>query len=170
VDFEQLVLTRYAGLRRAALVLTDDQGHADDLVQTVLAKAHRHWSKVQRADNVDAYLHTMLVNTARSWRTRRWTGELPVADVLPQQAQRDGTAAVDLQLALMTALRSLPPAQRAVLVLRYLADLDERATALALRCSIGTVKSRTSRALTTLRTSGLLDDDLPRRRTTPHDT
>jgi DNA-directed RNA polymerase specialized sigma24 family protein len=47
-----------------------------------------------------------------------------------------------------------------VLVLRYYADLSEAQIAEVLRCSPGTVKSRTSRALTALRAGGLLDDEL----------
>ena len=51
----------------------------------------------------------------------------------------------------MAALARLPGRQRACVVLRYFEDLDVRETAAALRCSEGTVKSQTSRALASLR-------------------
>jgi RNA polymerase sigma factor (sigma-70 family) len=47
---------------------------------------------------------------------------------------------------------SLPPRQRAVLVLRYFEDMTEAEAADALGCSIGTVKSHASRGLDRLRT------------------
>ena len=48
-------------------------------------------------------------------------------------------------------VQTLPPKQRAAVVLRYYEDLSEADTAAALGCSIGNVKSQTSRALATLR-------------------
>jgi RNA polymerase sigma factor (sigma-70 family) len=59
---------------------------------------------------------------------------------------------------LLNALRRVPPRQRAVLVLRYLEGLDVAATAEALKCSEGTVKSQTARGLAALR--GVLGDTL----------
>jgi RNA polymerase sigma factor (sigma-70 family) len=65
--------------------------------------------------------------------------------------------------ALVDALLQLPPRQRAVLVLRYLEGLDVAATAQALGCREGTVKSQTAHGLAALRTvlGGALDDLRP---------
>ncbi len=49
------------------------------------------------------------------------------------------------------ALQSLPPRQRAAIVLRYYEDLTERETADAMGCSIGTVKSQVFAGLEKLR-------------------
>jgi len=55
-------------------------------------------------------------------------------------------------------LLTLPPRQRAVLVLRYFDDMTETEVAELMGCSVGTVKSQASRALARLRTrSGQLD-------------
>ena len=50
-------------------------------------------------------------------------------------------------------MRSLPGQQRAAVVLRYYEDLTEAQTAEILGCSVGTVKSHTSRAIRTLRST-----------------
>jgi RNA polymerase sigma factor (sigma-70 family) len=50
-----------------------------------------------------------------------------------------------------TVMLRLPPTQRAVLVLRFFEDLTETQAAEVLGCSVGTVRSRTHRALRRLR-------------------
>ena len=99
-----------------------------------------------------------MVRLALRWRTRRWVNEVPT-EVLSESfpaGPEDGLAAgVDV----WRALAGLPIEQRAVLVLRYVEDLSEVDTAAALRCPVGTVKSRSNRALSTLRSSGLLAVD-----------
>jgi DNA-directed RNA polymerase specialized sigma24 family protein len=52
---------------------------------------------------------------------------------------------------LLAALWTLPPRARAAVVLRFLEDLSETETASALGCSVGTVKSLTSRGVSRLR-------------------
>jgi RNA polymerase sigma factor (sigma-70 family) len=56
-----------------------------------------------------------------------------------------------IRAALLAAVRALPPHQRAVIALRYLDDLSEAATADVLGCTVGAVKSQSSRALRALR-------------------
>ena len=56
-------------------------------------------------------------------------------------------APLDIHDELFDALAALPPRQRAALVLRYFLDLSEAEVAAALHCSLGTVKSSTSRGL-----------------------
>jgi DNA-directed RNA polymerase specialized sigma24 family protein len=58
---------------------------------------------------------------------------------------------IESRMELAHAVAALPPRQRAALVLRYFEDLSETETAEALGCSVGTVKSTTSRALERVR-------------------
>lgn len=157
-SFEQVVTTRYDALRRTAFLLCGDHGHAEDLVQGVLAKVHRSWSRVARVDDLDAYLHTAVINASRSWRRRRWHGERATG-TLPEVLSPDPTTAVDLREALVGALRELPAAQREAIALRFLAGLTEEQTASRLGVAPGTVKSRVSRGLAALRTSGVLSEE-----------
>ncbi len=156
--FEEVVAARYDVLRRTAFVLTGDHGHAEDLVQVVLAKAYRSWARVSRVDDLDAYLHVAVVNASRTWWRRRWHGERS-AEQVPDAQVPDRTADVDLRLALVAALGRLTAAQREVLALRFLAGLSEAETAVRLGVPAGTVKSRVSRALAELRAGGALSDE-----------
>jgi RNA polymerase sigma-70 factor (sigma-E family) len=148
-DFAAYVTTAWPRLLRSAWLLTGDWHLAEDLLQTVLARAHGRWPRL-RAGSPDAYLRAMLATTYLSWRRRRWRGELPTR-LLPERAQPDINAQVDLQESVRRALAALPRQQRAVLMLRFHADLTEAATADTLGIGVGTVKSYTARALAALR-------------------
>lgn len=145
--FEDYVRGRSTALLRTAYLLTGDRGHAEDLLQSVLAKVARRWSAI--SDSPDAYVWRALANAAQNrWRRRRWfETSLDRDHVSPH----DAVATVDLRDQLVRGLTKLPGRQRAVLVLRYFEDLSEQETAATLGCSIGTVKSQASRGLTRLR-------------------
>jgi RNA polymerase sigma-70 factor (sigma-E family) len=151
-EFLEFVKSRAAPLHRMAYLLCGDWHLADDLVQETLAKSFRHWHRVQRADNPDAYVRRMLVNEARRhWRRHR-NAAGPVDVTAREPDVPDDAAAVTNRVALFQALLSLPARQRATVVLRYLEGMSERETAAVLGCGEGTVKSQTSRALGSLRT------------------
>ncbi|TWD81775.1 RNA polymerase sigma-70 factor (sigma-E family) [Kribbella amoyensis] len=150
VDFTDYVTLRYRQLLGTAYLLTRDRGLAEDLVQTTLAKAWRSWHRIE-ADDPDAYVRRVLVNTFRAgWRVKRGKREF-TAEVVPERPVTGEYEASDRRAALLAALARLPRRMRAMVVLRYFEDLTEAATADALGCSVGTVKSQTSRALAKLR-------------------
>jgi RNA polymerase sigma-70 factor (sigma-E family) len=133
---------------RLALLLTGDRWQAEELLQDSLVRIYERWRRLSRTDDVHAYLRRVLVNNHTSrWRRRR--RESLVAEV-PDHAGPDGDASLDAD-ALRAALRSLPPRQRAVVVLRHYEDLPFREVAEVLGCSVGTVKSQHFRALEKLR-------------------
>jgi len=74
--------------------------------------------------------------------------ELPSATDGADERQRRDT--------LVRALLDLPHGQRAAVVLRYWLDLTETETAAVLGCSVGNVKSQSSRALAKLRANAAL--------------
>ena len=77
MTFEDFVAGHGRALVRLAFVLSGDRHLAEDLTQTTLADAYRHWRKVQGVRNPEAYVRRMLVNAHLSWRRRRSTSERP---------------------------------------------------------------------------------------------
>jgi RNA polymerase sigma-70 factor (sigma-E family) len=148
-SFDEYVTAAWPRLLRSAWLLTGDWHRAEDLVQTVLARVCGRWPKL-RDGAPDAYLRTMLASTYLSWWRRRWRGEVPV-EQLPETVDDDWQGDVELRLVLAQALVRLPRQQRAVLMLRFHADLTEAATASALGISTGSVKVHAFRGLAALR-------------------
>lgn len=157
-EFREFVAARSPALLRTAYLLTGSRHDAEDLLQTSLAKTFLAWRRVRAADQPEAYVRRLMVNTRTSlWRRRGVAEQLTGA--VPEKASADRYADVDLHDALWRALATLGRRQRAVLVLRYYEQLSEAEIADALGISVGTVKSQASRALATLRANaGLLDD------------
>ncbi|HVX53969.1 SigE family RNA polymerase sigma factor [Nocardioides sp.] len=151
-DFEHWVAVRYPALRRTAYLLCGGDPHAaDDLTQTTLAKLYLSWGKVRDHDRIDAYVRRIMLNEHRSsWRRAFRHHEVP-AEHLPDHPA-PGDAGLDGERdAVWAFVQTLPPKQRAVIVLRYYEDLSEIEIAAALGISPGTVKSQASRALAALR-------------------
>lgn len=146
-QFREFVDTRYMDLLRVAYHLTGSAQDAEDLVQSALVKVMRRW---QRVDEPMAYLRRVMTNQHISvWRRHRM--HEVVTAILPDRPVRDMTEVVAEGHALHEAMRALAPRTRAVIVLRYVADLPEAEVAATLGCSVGSVKSRASRGLARLR-------------------
>lgn len=157
-SFTEFVAVKRASLVRSAYLLCGDADEAEDLVQGALVKAVGVWRRI--ADNPEPYLRRVVVNDHIS-RWRRHRGREQAVASVPDRAAAAPDR--DLSLALDSALGSLAPRQRAVLVLRYYEDLTERETAQLLGVSVGTVKSQARDALARLRerVPGLAVDDGP---------
>lgn len=155
-DFAEYFVARRDAVRRSAYLLCGDWHRADDLAQTAFVALHRRWRKIRDRGALDAYVRRTLVRAAidesrRPWRRERFVDELPENAQPGDGGSGELGEAVANRTALLDGLRRVPPRQRAVLVLRFLEGLDVSATADALKCSEGTVKSQTSRGLVALR-------------------
>ena len=135
-------------LLRSAYLLTGNHATAQDLVQSALTTTWTHWSRLREPAAAEAYARRCMARTSASWWRRKWRGEVSTGE-LPES----GVAADDVatSVAVLSALSLLDHRARSVLVLRFFDDLSEADTAAALGISVGTVKSRTSRALVKLR-------------------
>ena len=148
-EYVEYVSGRLPRLHRAAYLLCADTFQADDIVQATLTSLYLSWRKAVRADNLDGYVHRILVRRYLDERRRPWTRVL-LGDRFGEEPATEDRG-FEVRDELMAALRSLPKGQRAVVVLRYFSDLSVESTAEALGCSAGNVKSQCSRGLTALR-------------------
>jgi RNA polymerase sigma-70 factor (sigma-E family) len=147
--FSAYVAGRAEAMRSTAYLLCGDWHLAEDIVQNAFIKLYAAWYRVVRHEVLDAYVRRIVVRAYLDERRRGWRRE-QATETLPDAA---AAAAGDPEnrIVLLQALATVPPRQRAVLVLRFWEDLDIAATAHVLGCSTGTVKSQTNRGLAALR-------------------
>jgi RNA polymerase sigma-70 factor (sigma-E family) len=143
-EFERLCRECWPGLVRTAFLVTGDRQEARDIAQEALARAFERWESVSEMENPEGWMHRVAVNLAIS-RWRRLRARRPRGPA-PEELELDA-----LDLDLLRAVRSLPPAQRAVVALRFYADQSVDAVARALGKRPGTVRALTSQALARLR-------------------
>jgi RNA polymerase sigma-70 factor (sigma-E family) len=140
-------------LRRTAYLLCGDWDQASDHVQEGLIRVYVAWPRLTRAGREHAYARKAVVSAFLDHSRRRSSTEVPAEPDGNVPSGQDVAESVALRAALMSALADLPPRQRACVVLRYFDDLSVTDTAAVLGCSEGTVKSTTSRALASLRST-----------------
>jgi RNA polymerase sigma-70 factor (sigma-E family) len=157
-DFAEYMRGRWTSLVHSAILLGCAPPDAEDLVQNALVRCYVSWPKVQRATNPDAYVYRILVNAQLDSRRRRWWGERPTEQLPDRADSADPMGEIEVADCVNRALGELGPDQRAVVVLRFFAHLSEQDTADALGIAVGTVKSRTARAIATLAGSAHLAD------------
>jgi RNA polymerase sigma-70 factor (sigma-E family) len=148
-EFGEFVRTRWSALVGTAYLVTADRGIAEDCVQEALNQVYRRWTTLTLKGEPVGYARRAAINAALSRRRRRRVAEVPLDAAAEPAAPDDPVAAVDPQL--VAALRSLPPRMRAAVVLRFIEDRSEGETAELLGCTVGTVKSATSRGIARLR-------------------
>jgi RNA polymerase sigma-70 factor (sigma-E family) len=135
---------------RLAYLLTGDRALAEDVVQDAFLRLAGRLLRVPAGGDLHAYLRVTIVNLVRSHGRRKAVERRYLER---QTAPRPAEAAdIGDREALKEALMGLPVRQRTAIVLRYYEDLSEAATASAMRCSPGTVRSLVARGRSTLRT------------------
>jgi RNA polymerase sigma-70 factor (sigma-E family) len=134
--------------------MVGDPAEAEDIVQECMLRLARKWSRVRAMEHPGAYARRVMVSLVLDGGRHRSRRSLELAATATEFGAGTGgetAASLDARTDLIRALRGLPARPRAVLVLRYFSDLPEAEVATILGCSVGTVKSSASRALTRLR-------------------
>ncbi len=143
--FERLWRAEYAQVLRTAYLITGDREEASDVAQEAFARAYERWRTVAALDRPGAWVQRVAANLAISWRRRervRRRTPQPAIEAFSQDLPEPE---------LMRALRALPPAQRAAVVLRYYTDQSIEETARALGKRPGTIRALTSQGVQRLR-------------------
>jgi len=153
--FEDFARARLPALLRYATLLCGERESARDLVQDVLTRALVRWRRIGALDEPYAYARAMLTNEFLSQRRRRRVVTVPLTfealDGPAAPVQRDYATEASAREAMWQQLATLPPQQRATLVLRYYEGLSDAEIADVLGCRAATVRSNAARALAALR-------------------
>jgi RNA polymerase sigma-70 factor (ECF subfamily) len=143
-ELELLYRAKFPTFLRVAAAITRDDELALDAVHDAFASAIRNRRQFRGEGPLEAWVWRMVVNAARKAQRPR-----PELSVAPSANGAFPTEPGDLR----AAIEALPERQRAVLFLRYFADLDYRAIATALDVTPGTVGSTLNAAHAALRRS-----------------
>jgi len=156
--YEQLVRYYHASCLRYAERMLRDAADAEDAAQEGFVKAHRALGRFRRGSPFRPWLLQIVANEARN-RRRSAGRRAGLALRAAAEGSSGGAApspegpllAGEEQERLLAAVNGLREEERLVIACRYFLELSEEETAAALGVRIGTVKSRTSRALDHLR-------------------
>ena len=147
-EFAEFFSARFDQARRIVHAMCGDWSEAEEITQAAFVRVYARWSKI-KLTTAEAYLRTVLTRGFLDTRRRGRAREQSVAE--PPELPAPAQAGPEDRLTMRAALLAVPPGQRTVLVLRFVADLSVEQVAEALGCTTGTVKSQTARGLAALR-------------------
>ncbi len=161
LDAYAVLVARYTLRAHRAAFLLGAGEEADDVVQEAFVKAFRNLSRFRVGEPFGPWLLRIVSNETKNLarsRRRRAALALRLSAAAPGGSEPDGPAdevlAAERRHRLLAAVNALPDTERQALVCRYFLDMSEAETAQVLGWPLGSVKSRTSRALNRMR--GLL--------------
>jgi RNA polymerase sigma-70 factor, ECF subfamily len=147
-EFDALYQAHYSSLVAMAYALLGDLGEAQDLAQEAFCRAWRRWDAIAGYENPVAWVRRVVANLA----TSRWR-HLQVVRVNTRRERPSAVPGLEPDhVALVAALRTLPPDQRRAVVLHHVLDLPVDEVARELGVPAGTVKSWLHRGRTALAT------------------
>ena len=154
--FGALVRRYQSSALRLATAISGSVDDAADIAQEAFVKAHRSLPKLSDPATVKGWMLRIVANEAknnvRGRNRRRRRDETYGSWVVATPEDPEAAALTDDDARrLSAALGSLKVDDRQILAYRYFAGLSEIETATAAGVPLGTVKSRTARALVKLR-------------------
>lgn len=150
VAVSNLYSRHWVGLVRLAVLVTDDQQAAEDVVQEAFMQLYQRWP-LRESEAAIGYLRTTVLNRCRSLLRRRRVARLYTPPhAAPGSSAESAAVLGEERTQVQRALQALPTRTREVLVLRYYLDLpfDEIAQLLGIRTA--SARATASRGLTAL--------------------
>ncbi|MDQ3613600.1 MAG: sigma-70 family RNA polymerase sigma factor [Chloroflexota bacterium] len=157
--YEKLVRRYQTVAFRTAWLVLGDAEDAHDATQTAFLKAWLHIGRVDAERSFQPWLLTIVANEARNRRRARgrWLARMLPEDRIELLAEPGPTPEQQVEhkdeaRAVLRHLAAMEETDRMTLWCRYVLGLREEETADVMGCPVGTVKSRTHRAMERLRT------------------
>ena len=154
--FEALIRKYQDRVYNLCRYMVRDPQDAQEAAQDVFLKAYKGMKGFRPDASIYTWLYRIAVNTCLDYkrksrrdtlRKQPLTVDLPSTEPLPAELYNSREISESIQV----ALQKLPEKQRAAIVLREIEGLSYEAVAEVLHTSVGTVKSRISRAREQLR-------------------
>ncbi len=150
---------------RTAWLITRSTADAEEAAQDGFLKAYRSLHRFRPGAPFRPWLLKIVGNEARNRRASAARHERLAARAVEERREGDAVPSPEAALlhserrqGLLAAIDRLGDADRTVIACRYLLELSEAETAAVIGKRLGTVKSRTSRALERLRAELEADD------------
>ena len=134
-DYTDFFKAEYQRVVRTIELMLGDHETALDITQEAFVRLYRNWRMISRYEQPDACVRRIAINLSISHLRRRRVQENALGLLLPKP--EEATFTDDTVLA---AVRQLPPAQRAAVVLFYFEDQPSSEIARILECSESTVR------------------------------
>ena len=163
--FEQLFQQYHRGIYNTIYQMTRNDADAADLTQEVFVRAYRALPRLQTPEAFTSWLYRIAVNLSRNWLRDRGRVRVESLEQPGEEGEEGNTREIadpnsdpavlaqtrDMQERVQKAIAGLSPDHRRVVTLHHLEGMPVEEIARIVGCSIGTVKSRLSRAREHLR-------------------
>jgi RNA polymerase sigma-70 factor (ECF subfamily) len=158
--FEQLFQQYHRGIYNTVFQMTHNDADAADLTQEVFVRAYRALPRLQTPEAFTSWLYRIAVNLSRNWLRDRGRVRVESLELPGEEGEEGSTREIadpsgdpaalaqtkDMQERVQKAIAGLSPDHRQVVTLHHMEGMPVEEIAQVIGCSIGTVKSRLSRA------------------------
>ncbi|MGZ4447260.1 MAG: RNA polymerase sigma factor [Nocardioides sp.] len=154
-EFDDFYAASFQRVTAQVYAMIGNRDEAQECVQEAFVRAWAHRRTLQKAEHPEAWVRTTAYRLAVSRWRRTTRGRRPADRALAAPVATAPPS--EAHVAVVTALKQLPEAQRRTLVLHHLCDLPVQEVAHEMGVPEGTVKARLSRGRAAL--AALLSDD-----------